>query len=76
MGHPGQDSDLDLVIVVDKLQQKHWEASSLGYEVLYGINIPKDIIVLPKSEFESRSKDITSIFHKIREAGVRVYAKA
>ena len=75
-GHPGQDSDLDLVIVVDKLRQKHWEASSLGHEVLYDIDIPKDIIVLSKSDFDDRSKQNVSIFHKIKEDGVRIYARA
>lgn len=75
-GHPGEDSDLDLLIVTDVLTQKPWEAQSLGHKALFDVDIPKDIIVLSKSDFDDRSKQNVSIFHKIKEAGVRIYARA
>jgi predicted nucleotidyltransferase len=75
-GHPSEESDLDLLIVVDQLKQKQWQAQSLGYEILFDLNIPKDIVVFPKHEFDQRSKNISSLFHKIKEKGVRIYARA
>jgi predicted nucleotidyltransferase len=75
-GEPGEDSDLDLLIVIDILRQKPWEEQSLGHKVLFDIDIPKDIIVLSKSDFDDRSKQNVSIFHKIKEEGVRIYARA
>jgi hypothetical protein len=58
------------------LKRKHWEEQSLGHKVLFDIDIPKDIIVLSKSDFDDRSKQNVSIFHKIKDEGVRIYARA
>lgn len=75
-GHPTEESDLDLLIIVDQLKQKQWQAQSLGYEVLFDLNIPKDIVVFPKQEFDLRCVNASSLFHKIKEKGVKIYARA
>lgn len=75
-GNPTEESDLDLLILVDKLTQKQWEAQSQGYEVLFDLNISKDIVVFPKHEFELRSANTSSLFHKIKAKGVKIYARA
>lgn len=75
-GNPDDDSDIDILIVVDQLKQKQWEAESLGYEVLFDFDVPKDIVVFPKQEFEQRSKEISSLFYTIKQRGIKLYARA
>jgi uncharacterized protein len=74
-GYPTEESDIDLLIVVDQLKQNQWQAQSLGYEVLFTLDIPKDIVIFPKQEFDKRCKNTSSLFHKIKEKGVRIYAR-
>ena len=75
-GTPHKDSDIDLLIVVDELKQKQWEACSQGYDALFDIDMPQDIVVYPKAEFDEKSKRITSLFRKIKEEGKLLYARA
>lgn len=75
-GTPHKDSDLDLLIVVDQLKGKQWEDCSQGYDALFDIRIPKDIIVYPKAEFEQKSETATSLFRKIKDEGKLLYARA
>ncbi len=75
-GTPTKDSDLDLVIVVDKSDEKSYKRPISGYKALRGLNISKDIIVYTKEEFDRRSKEITTLVYKIKEEGKVLYARA
>ena len=75
-GKPSEESDLDLLIVVDELEQEPWKAQSLGYKVLFNFDFPKDIVVYSQKEFEERSKNVSSLFYKIKKEGKRLYARA
>ena len=55
-GHPTDDSDVDLLIVMDTDIKPHKRTVPIR-KVLKGIGIPKDIIVKTPEEFE-RFKDI------------------
>ena len=58
-GAPTEDSDLDLLIVVDKSDEKSYNRVRLGQRALFGLDISKDMIVYTKEEFEKNSKDAT-----------------
>ena len=75
-GTPTKDSDLDLLIVVDKSDEKSYSRVRPGHRALFGLDISKDIIVYTKDEFEKRSKDITTLCYKIKNDGKLVYARA
>ena len=75
-GSPTEDSDLDLLIVVDDSNEKSYERPLAGYDALFGMNIAKDIIVYTKEEFEAASKNKTTLGFKIKQGGKLIYARA
>ncbi len=76
-GHPDEESDLDLLVIVDECNPKErYEAMSKGHLALFGLGISKDIIVLSKEEFETASKNPQRIFYTIKEKGKKIYARA
>jgi predicted nucleotidyltransferase len=75
-GTPREDSDLDLLIVIETSQEKSHRRSIPGQRALWGLGIAKDIIVYTKSEFEERLKDQTTLPYKVKTKGVVLYARA
>ncbi len=75
-GTPTEDSDLDLVIVVDESDEKSYNRPRPGQRALFGLGISKDIIVYTKDEFEKSAKNITTLCHKIKKHGKVLYARA
>jgi uncharacterized protein len=76
-GTPNEESDLDLLVVVDKSEEKSFRRPLKGYEALRGLElIAKDLIVQTKEEFERRSSEITTLEHKIKRDGDLIYARA
>jgi len=73
-GCPTEDSDLDLLIVVDKSDEKSYKRPVAGHRALRGLDLSKDIIVKTKEEFEQASDNITTLMYKIKNDGKLVYA--
>ncbi len=75
-GSPTEDSDLDLLIVIDKSNEKSYRRTMIGYDALFGMGISKDIIVYTKEEFDKIAKNITTLGYKIKKDGELIYARA
>ena len=75
-GNPTEDSDLDLLIVIEKSDEKRYKRSVRGYISLAGLSVPNDIIVYTSEEFDKLSKDITRLSYKIKNEGEVIYAKS
>ena len=75
-GSPTEDSDLDLLIVVDKSDEKSYKRTMPGHDVLFGMGISKDIIVYTEKEFDKISENITTLGYKIKKEGELIYARA
>ena len=75
-GSPTEDSDLDLLIIVDHSDEKSYKRSIPGYDVLFGLGISKDLIVAAQEEFLRRSSDVTTLEYKIKNEGEVIYARA
>ncbi len=75
-GHPDEESDLDLLIVVDKSDEKSYRRPVAGHMALRGLDISKDIIVQTKEVFDHRSREITTLEFKIKRDGKVLYARA
>ena len=75
-GHPTEDSDLDLLIVIDKSDEKSYKRPIPGHDVLFGMGLSKDIIVYTKEEFENRANEVTTLAYKIKKDGELIYARA
>lgn len=75
-GTPKEDSDLDLLIIVEKCDEKSFKRPIPGYDALFGMGIAKDIIVYTKEEFDRRSSQLTTLEYKIKKEGELIYARA
>ena len=75
-GRPDEDSDLDLLVVIEKSDKYRPLRAIPGHHVLFGLDIAKDIIVYTREEFDRSTKDPRSFAHKIKNKGKRLYAKA
>ncbi|QQR49083.1 nucleotidyltransferase domain-containing protein [bacterium] len=75
-GSPSEDSDLDLLIVIDHSDEKSYKRPIPGYDALFGLGISKDIIVATHEEFARRSCDVTTLEYKIKNEGKVIYARA
>jgi uncharacterized protein len=75
-GTPTDDSDLDLLVVVDHTDQDVYARPIAGHHALWGLGIPKDLIVYTQKEFEQEAKNKTTLCHKIDKAGIKLYAKS
>lgn len=74
-GNPTDDSDLDLLIVIDHSDQNDFQRAVAGHHALWGLEIPKDLLVFTQNEFENEAQDVTTLCHKVIKDGIKVYAK-
>lgn len=72
-GDADEQSNLDLLIIVDKSDEKPYKRTRKGIEALTGLNIAKDILVYTKEEFERLASDISTLCYKIKKEGIKLY---
>jgi len=75
-GSPDEESDLDLLIVVDKSSERSFDRLRPGQRALFGLGVSKDMIVYTKDEFERYASNVTTLCHKIKKDGKVLYARA
>ena len=75
-GTPTEESDLDLLVVIDKSDEKSYKRPVVGYRALRGLDISKDLIIKTKNEFETSAQNITTLIYKIKKDGKLLYARA
>ena len=75
-GKPDQDSDLDLLIVVDHYAVDHYRDLVKGHKALGDLPIFKDLLLYDKAYFEEALKDKHSFCFTIKNRGKKIYAKA
>ncbi|MDR3549907.1 MAG: nucleotidyltransferase domain-containing protein [Candidatus Babeliales bacterium] len=75
-GHPDDESDLDLLVVVDTLNKNHFSAMADGHKALMDLRLSKDILVYTKDEFVERADNVTTLCYKIKRKGKQIYARA
>jgi len=72
-GIPGDDSDIDLYIVVAKSDQPAYKKAREVYRALRGVNVPIDVIIQSHDEAERSKQVATSLGKKVAEEGVLLY---
>ncbi len=76
-GTPTKDSDLDLLVVTNKLiEKKVHERIALGRRALVDLPIPKDLIVYTEAEFSSLVTEKSSLCFKIKNKGIKIYKES
>lgn len=72
-GFPTEESDLDLLVVIKSSKTKSYKRSIPGHLALHNLQISKDIIVLTKKEFLEQTNDITTLVHRIKKEGKKIF---
>ena len=75
-GDQREDSDLDLLIVVESSKEKSHARVRAGYAALRGLGIYKDLLVYTKDEFAERINDIATLPYYVKKEGKCLYARA
>ena len=75
-GNPDDDSDLDLLIVVEKSDEKRHKRAIHASDALWDLKISKDILVFTKDEFVQDVTIATTLCHSIEQEGKLLYARA
>jgi predicted nucleotidyltransferase len=74
-GHHDQDSDFDLMVVIDEYNDKPWRVIASGREQIGNILMPVDLIVYDKQKFEECKNDKTSFCYSIIKKGKFLYER-
>jgi predicted nucleotidyltransferase len=72
---PDEESDLDILIVVDKFIDSRYKMLVDGYMGLFRLNILKDLLLYNEEEFEKFSQDRSSFCYKNKKKGLRFMPK-
>ena len=75
-GKPDDQSDVDLLIVVETADENPYKRPLPAYDALMDIDVSNEILVCTKEEFEKRSNNITTLDYKIKREGKLIYARA
>jgi uncharacterized protein len=73
-GHPDDESDLDLLVVVRDSDEKSHRRCIVGRHVLFDLNIAKDLLVYTQDEFDTRLSDSSTLVYKVKNNGKVLYA--
>jgi predicted nucleotidyltransferase len=72
-GKPHKDSDVDLLVVVNKPDEFIYDMTVKGYRALRGLFFPAELNVVTQEEFDERSKWFSSIESVVNKKGWMVY---
>jgi uncharacterized protein len=75
-GTTDPESDLDLAVIVEEANFPNDAREVDGYRALFGLGVPKEIIVYTKQEFDEESQNISCFGYNIKRLGKRIYAKS
>ncbi len=73
-GTPNEDSDLDLLIVIDSYESNH-QMLVKGHRALARLRVAKDILLYSKEEFMELSEKQTNLCYKIKHDGIKIYTR-
>lgn len=73
-GTPHADSDVDLFVVVESLEEPWYEVEARAYGLLAGLKLPAQIRVVTEEEYEKRRHWVASLEREVDERGVQLYA--
>ena len=72
-GEPGQDSDLDLMVIVTESDESPVSRAQRAHRSLIGLGIPKDVLVKTRAEFDRFRNVVSSLTYKVSREGRLVY---
>jgi predicted nucleotidyltransferase len=73
-GEPTPDSDIDLLVVVSKADQPPHRLAQTAYRAVAPHSLALDLLVMPRDEFERRSRALASLPATVLREGRILYA--
>jgi uncharacterized protein len=74
-GAPRPDSDIDLLVILSKSDLDAYDRDGQAYLALSGLNIPKDVQVYTRAEFEQQARLPGSLARSIKSRGRIIYER-
>lgn len=74
-GKYDEESDFDVMVVIDKYDDKPWKVVAHGRSKMADILMPIDLLVYDTSNFERCKNDLTSFCHTILKKGKLLYER-
>lgn len=75
-GHPDEDDDLNMLVIIEASDRKIHQRGDKAFDTLLGLNIPTNIAIFTKQEFEASAKDPNSLVQEVKTRGKVVYARS
>jgi len=75
-GQPTEDSDLDFLVIVEKSNISQVERARMASDQLWNLMVPYELLVFTQEEFDQGSRSVTTLWHKIKNDGRVLYARA
>lgn len=72
----GELSDVDLLVILSDSELPPRTRETLAYDLLWGITMPVDVIVLTRSEFQRGQHVKTSLPHTVLTKGMLLYDRS
>jgi predicted nucleotidyltransferase len=69
----GEASDIDLLVVVPDSDLPRHRREAISYDLLWGVTVPVDVIVLTRAEFQRASRVKTSLATTVQAEGLVLY---
>ena len=74
-GTPNEESTYDFLIIIESSNKQVIERGYTGFEALFGLEIPQNIVVVTQKEFNQYANDPKSDTYEIKTKGKVLYAR-
>ncbi len=74
-GTPDRSSDVDLMVIVEQSELSDYERAVLALACLRDVDVPKDVIVKTRAEFDFFRNVRASLEHKVARRGKVLYER-
>jgi uncharacterized protein len=69
------DDDLNILVIIESSNEPVHKRGYKAFSALLGLEIPTNVIVFTKEEFDKFSQDVTSSTYEVKSRGKIVYAR-
>jgi predicted nucleotidyltransferase len=74
-GQADQASDIDLLVVVPRSNLPRHQREAKSYDLLWGLTVPVDVIVMTRAEFQRAAQVKTSLVATVKAQGKLLYGR-
>ena len=75
-GSPGNDSDIDICVIVKESSENIYNRIRHGQDVLWEFRIPVDLLVYTEDEIKEQREHPSTLISKIFSQGIKIYEAA